>query len=76
MMQIRDFVKSNTNLHPDEIISELDVQIKRLRAMADAILKNKLALSIAERWWVQLPPLPSIMSGQFRTAHEKLKSYS
>ena len=40
MMQIRDFVQSNTNLHPDEIISELDIQIKRLRAMAEAALKK------------------------------------
>ncbi|ESE69482.1 hypothetical protein [Salmonella enterica] len=40
MIQIRDFVQSNKNLQPEEIISELNVQIERLRAMAEAILKQ------------------------------------
>ncbi len=40
MMQIRDFVQSNRGLQPEEIISELNVQIERLRAMAEAILKQ------------------------------------
>ncbi|MEB0982343.1 hypothetical protein [Citrobacter portucalensis] len=40
MMQIRDFVQSNKGLQPEEIISELNVQIERLRAMAEAILKQ------------------------------------
>ena len=40
MMQIRDFVQSNSGLQPEEIISELNVQIERLRAMAEAILKQ------------------------------------
>ena len=40
MMQIRDFVQSNMGLQPEEIISELNVQIERLRAMAEAILKQ------------------------------------
>jgi len=40
MMQIRDFVQSNKRLQPEEIISELNVQIERLRAMAEAILKQ------------------------------------
>ncbi|AAX65152.1 hypothetical protein DU808_25730 [Salmonella enterica subsp. enterica] len=40
MIQIRDFVQSNKNLQPEEIISELNVQIERLRAMAEANLKQ------------------------------------
>jgi len=40
MIQIRDFVQSNKNLRPEEIVSELNVQIERLRAMAEAILKQ------------------------------------
>ncbi|EHK6402395.1 hypothetical protein INJ23_000928 [Salmonella enterica] len=40
MIQIRDLVQSNKNLQPEEIISELNVQIERLRAMAEAILKQ------------------------------------
>lgn len=40
MMQIRDFVQSNKGLQPEEIISELNVQIERLRAMAEEILKQ------------------------------------
>ncbi|EAV1199350.1 hypothetical protein EUZ11_02100 [Salmonella enterica] len=40
MIQIRDFVQFNKNLQPEEIISELNVQIERLRAMAEAILKQ------------------------------------
>ncbi|ELY3773053.1 hypothetical protein SMX71_002706 [Cronobacter dublinensis] len=40
MMQIRDFVKSNKGLKPEEIVSEINVQIARLRAMAEAILKQ------------------------------------
>jgi hypothetical protein len=38
MMIIRDFVKSNIELKPDEIINELNTQIDRLRLMAEAIL--------------------------------------
>lgn len=40
MIQIEDFVQSNKNLQPEEIISELNVQIERLRAMAEANLKQ------------------------------------
>lgn len=40
MMQIRDFLLSNTGLKPEEIVSEINVQIDRLRAMAEAILKQ------------------------------------
>ena len=40
MMQIRDFVQSNKGLKPEEIVSEINVQIDRLRAMAEAILKQ------------------------------------
>lgn len=40
MMQIRDFVQSNKGLKPEEIVSEINVQIERLRAMAEAILKQ------------------------------------
>lgn len=40
MMRIRDFVKSNKGLKPEEIVSEINVQIARLRAMAEAILKQ------------------------------------
>lgn len=38
MMIIRDFVKSNVELKPEEIINELNTQIDRLRLMAEAIL--------------------------------------
>jgi len=40
MMQIRDFVQSNKGLKSEEIVSEINVQIDRLRAMAEAILKQ------------------------------------
>ncbi|MDK1260000.1 hypothetical protein [Cronobacter sakazakii] len=40
MMLIRDFVQSNKGLKPEEIVSEINVQIDRLRAMAEAILKQ------------------------------------
>ncbi|HDX2026532.1 TPA: hypothetical protein RN804_004424, partial [Escherichia coli] len=40
MMQIRDFVQSNKGLKPEEIVSEINVQIERLRVMAEAILKQ------------------------------------
>lgn len=40
MMQIRDFVQSNKGLQPEEIISELNAQIERLRAIAEEILKQ------------------------------------
>ncbi|EKM0532204.1 hypothetical protein R2217_004313 [Cronobacter turicensis] len=40
MMQIRDFIKSNKGLKSEEIVAEIKVQIDRLRAMAEAILKQ------------------------------------
>ncbi|EOV9599021.1 hypothetical protein ACN5KR_000118 [Cronobacter malonaticus] len=40
MMLIRDLVQSNKGLKPEEIVSEMNVQIDRLRAMAEAILKQ------------------------------------
>ncbi|WP_238938992.1 hypothetical protein [Mixta mediterraneensis] len=40
MIQIRDFVQSNKELQPEAIVTELNVQIERLRAMAKAILKQ------------------------------------
>ncbi|EOL9012317.1 MULTISPECIES: hypothetical protein [Cronobacter] len=40
MMLIRDFVQSNKGLKPEEIVSEINVQVDRLRAMAEAILKQ------------------------------------
>lgn len=40
MIQIRDFVQSNKELQPEAIVLELNVQIERLRAMAEAILKK------------------------------------
>ncbi|MDN8598872.1 hypothetical protein Q0A17_05530 [Citrobacter sp. S2-9] len=40
MILARDFVKSNMELKPEEIISELNAQIDRLRSMAEALLKK------------------------------------
>lgn len=40
MIQIRNFVQSNKDLQPEEIVLELNVQIERLRAMAEVILKQ------------------------------------
>jgi len=40
MIQVRDFVQSNKELQPEDIVSELNDQIERLRAMAEAILKQ------------------------------------
>lgn len=40
MIQIREFVQSNKDLRPEEIISELNIQIERLKAMAESILKQ------------------------------------
>lgn len=38
MMIIRDFVKSDMDMKPEEIINELNTQINRLKLMAEAIL--------------------------------------